>query len=62
MSRQEHEEEISHDGRREFKSYEVEVQIPCGIHSEMSSQEAVRAVETASGESTSVTGALDLNL
>jgi hypothetical protein len=38
VSRQAHEKEISHDGRiREFKPYEVGVQISRGIHPKMPS-------------------------
>ena len=51
MSRQAHEEEISHDGRlREFKPYEVGVQIPRGVHSEVSSQTLYAGLRKHLGE------------
>jgi hypothetical protein len=43
VSRQAHAEEF-HDGRRDVKSREVEVQMSRGVHSQLSLQDVVRGV------------------
>ena len=51
MSRQAHEKEISHDGRlRKFKPYEVGVQIPRGVHPEVSTKNDIRGLGKHLGE------------